>query len=107
MYKIGVVGDRESVMCFMSVGFAVFEETEPREAAKRIRRMAGEDYAVIFVTEQRVEAERATLRLELARDRGQAVPAVIVIPGRTGNVGYGIEALNRAVERAVGADIGI
>ena len=103
MYKIGVVGDRESVMCFMSVGFAVFEETDPREAVRRLRRMAGEDYAVIFVTEKLA----VQIGEEIARYRGQAIPAVIVIPGRSDNVGFGIEALNRAVERAVGADIGI
>ena len=41
------------------------------------------------------------------RDRyaDETVPAVILIPGRRGSLGIGKTALNRAVERAVGANI--
>lgn len=106
--KIAVVGDRQSVMAFMSVGFSVFEidthapDYEPTYGTRLIRRLAGEDYAVIFVTEEFAIKHEETIM----RYRDKPIPAIIVIPGRV-PTGYGMDALNKAVERAVGADIGI
>ena len=33
------------------------------------------------------------------------IPAIVSIPGQEGSMGYGMNNLRRAVERAVGADI--
>ena len=53
MYKkIGVVGDKDSVLAFKALGIDVFPVVEPDEARKTIDKMAMNDYAVIFVTEQ-------------------------------------------------------
>ena len=32
MYKIGIIGDRESVLCFSALGFAVFEVEDAKSA---------------------------------------------------------------------------
>jgi len=106
--KIAVVGDRDSVMCFMSVGFSVFElspdeiDNDPTVGAGLLRRLANENHAVIFVTEE------VAVKLEdtIAKYRGKPTPAIIVIPGKA-PTGYGMAALNKAVEKAVGANIGI
>ena len=42
MYKIGVVGDRESVLGFKAVGLDVFPCTEADEAKKIVRKIAKE-----------------------------------------------------------------
>ena len=42
---------------------------------------------------------------EIDRYKDAVTPAVILIPGKTGSLGLGAAALQRAVERAVGADI--
>ena len=52
MYKIGVVGDKDSVLAFKAIGIDVFPVVEVEEARKTIDKMAREQYAVIFITEQ-------------------------------------------------------
>ena len=51
-YKIAVVGDRDTVLAFKSLGVDVFPVLNEREANFTITRLANENYAVIFVTEQ-------------------------------------------------------
>lgn len=101
MYKIGMIGDKDSVIGFMAVGFTVSEAETPLEGAQALRRMAGEGYAIIFVTESlAVEMED-----EIARFKNSPLPAIIVLPGKEGSTGYGMNNVRRSVERAVGADI--
>lgn len=42
---------------------------------------------------------------EIARYQNDMLPAVILIPGKSGALGLADHALHAAVERAVGADI--
>ena len=42
---------------------------------------------------------------ELNRYRSQRLPAIILIPGVSGNTGRGIAEVKRSVEQAVGSDI--
>ena len=52
MYKIAVIGDRDSVLGFRALGLDVFP-TEDTDAERRtLHRLAQEDYAVIYITEQ-------------------------------------------------------
>ena len=52
MYKkIGVVGDKDSVLAFKALGIDVFPVVEADEARKTVDRLAMQEYAVIFVTE--------------------------------------------------------
>lgn len=101
MYKIGVIGDRESILGFKAVGLDVFPCDESEEAIKVLHRLAREEYAIIYITEQLYQymlkevEEYADLRL----------PAVIPIPGKDGSLGIGMTSVKKSVERAVGADI--
>ena len=53
MYKkIGVVGDKDSVLAFKAIGIDVFPVVEADEARIAVDRMAMNGYAVIFITEQ-------------------------------------------------------
>jgi len=101
MYKIGVVGDSASVMGFMAVGFTVVTADMPEQASKAITRLASEDYAIIYVTEEYARRCSETI----AKYRAAPLPAVIVIPGKNGTDGYGLDAVKESVERAIGADI--
>ncbi len=42
---------------------------------------------------------------EISRYKDAVTPAVILIPGKEGSLGIGLDAVKTAVERAVGADI--
>jgi V/A-type H+-transporting ATPase subunit F len=43
---------------------------------------------------------------DIARYKTETTPAIILIPGKSGSLGLGAQALQTAIERAVGADIG-
>ena len=94
MYKIAVLGERESVMGFAALGLSVFPAESADEAAELFHRIAkqSDQYAIIYVTETYAAATSVT-------------PAVILIPGANGSQGLGMSALNSAVERAVGSNI--
>ncbi|WP_308751976.1 V-type ATP synthase subunit F [uncultured Anaerotruncus sp.] len=101
MYRTAVMGDRDSIYGFAALGLDTFPVTDPAEAAKQLRRLAEGDYAVIYVT----EALAAQLETEIDRYRAQRLPAIIPIPGVSGNTGMGIRNVKKSVEQAVGSDI--
>ena len=101
MYKTAVIGDRESVLCFLSVGFTVEEAETADEAIRAIRRLSNEDHAVIFITEDLARL----IPDEIDKYRAKPIPAIILIPGKSGNTGIGMAQIKDSVERAVGADI--
>ena len=101
MYKIAVLGDRDSVLGFKALGLETVFAESGEEARHALHRLAKENYAVIYITEQLA----AGLTADIARYKDQVTPAVILIPGKTGSLGLGQAALQSAVERAEGADI--
>ena len=52
MYKIGVIGDRESALGFMAVGFTVRIAESAEDAAHALKGLTEENCAVIFITEE-------------------------------------------------------
>ena len=102
MYKIGMIGNRESVLGFMALGFAVYEADTPKDAAALLEGLVkGGEHAVLFLT----ETLAVGMAEELTRYKDLPLPAITVIPDKGGSNGYGMAALKRAAERAVGADI--
>ena len=101
MSKIAVIGDRASVYGFAALGLDTHYVTAADDAKKLLRQLAGEDCAVIYITEQLAQQ----LKDELARMGESPLPAVIPIPGVYGNTGMGMRAVNESVIRAVGSDI--
>lgn len=102
MYKIAIIGDRDSVLGYMALGFSTYEAKDSEEAGKILHRLAKDErFAVIFIIESFAEQ----LVEETAKYKDMPLPAVISIPGRTGTDGFGMNNIRSAVERAVGADI--
>ena len=103
MYKIAVIGGRDTIMCFKALGLDVFAADKPEEAKKILRDITGEDsgYAIIYISENLA----AGLTKEIEKFKDSPMPAIILIPGREGSLGIGSAALQDAVERAVGIDI--
>lgn len=100
MYKVAVLGDRDSIFHFASAGMEVYPSDDAAEALTLLKGLA-ENCAVIYVT----EALYGRLLPELAVYEEAAYPAIIPIPGTSGNTGIGISRVKRSVERAVGSDI--
>lgn len=101
MYKIAVLGDRDSIYGFAALGLEVFPVTDSETGARTLRNLAEQDYAVVYIT----EALAKDLETELDRYRESILPAVIPIPGVHGNTGMGIGMVKKSVEQAVGSDI--
>ena len=103
MYKIAALGDRDSIMGFKALGLDTFFVEGSDEARQTLHRLAREgEHAIIYVTEQVAQA----IPNDIARYKTETTPAVILIPGKSGSLGIGAQALQSAIERAVGADIG-
>lgn len=101
MYRVAVLGDRDSIYGFAAVGLEVFPAESGESAARTLRGLCEQDYAVIYVT----ESIAAELGPELDRYRENLLPAIILIPGVRGNTGMGMNMVKRSVEQAVGSDI--
>ncbi len=101
MYKIAVMGDKDSVLGFKALGLEVCSVSTPEQGHEALHRMAKENYAIIYMTEQLA----AQMGQDIARYKDALTPAIILIPGKEGSLGIGMENVKVAVERAVGADI--
>ena len=101
MYRIAVIGDPDSVLGFKALGLEVCPAEDVEQARQAIHRMAKENYAILYLTEQLA----AQLQSEIARYQDALTPAIILIPGKEGSLGIGRANVTNAVERAVGADI--
>ena len=101
MAKIGVIGDRDSVLLFKAVGLDVFFEDDGAHANRTLHRLAREGYAAVFVTEKLFPACAETI----AEFQGQPYPAIVPIPDNQGSRGLGEKMLRQNVEKAVGMDI--
>jgi len=100
-YRIAVIGDWESVMGFRALGLDTYPVTSAEEAKETVKELAKTDCAVIYLTEQLAK----DMGDMLSRYKDMLRPAIILIPGREGSLGIGKSNIQRAIERAVGADI--
>ncbi len=103
MYKIAVMGDWDSIYGFSALGLDTFRFSpeESDQAVKTLHKLAEEDYAVIYMTEQLA----ALIPEAIERYAEEPKPAIILIPGISGNTGAGLAAVKKSVEQAVGSDI--
>ncbi len=103
MYKVAVMGDYDSIYGFAALGLSTFPVEDDRDTcAATLKHLADNDeYAVIYIT----ESTAALLGEEIEKYREQTRPAIILIPGVSGNTGVGIAQVKKSVEQAVGSDI--
>ena len=104
MYKAAVMGDWDSIYGFSALGldtFRVEAETSAEEAADTLKKLSQSKYEVIYITESLAKR----IPEEIDRYRLMPSPAVILIPGISGNTGDGLKAVKKSVEQAVGSDI--
>lgn len=101
MYKIAVLGDYDSIYGFATVGLDTFPVSDAESAAKQLHHLAENDYSVIYITES-----LASMIPDAIHKYDEALlPAIIQIPGISGNTGAGVENVKKSVEQAVGSDI--
>lgn len=101
MYKVAVMGDYDSIYGFAALGLETFPVAEKEKAAQTLKQVAASGYAVIYIT----EALAQTIAEEIDKYLTVTQPAIILIPGVSGNTGMGISQAKKSVEKAVGSDI--
>lgn len=101
MDKIAVIGDRESIKGFASLGLDIFPCEDKTAGEKVFKELISKDYGVIYITEQLA----ALLPREIAKTDKKFKPSVVAIPDISNGKGFGREALRQAVIKAVGSDI--
>lgn len=99
--KMAVIGDKDSILAFKAVGVDVYSASNVFEANNILRKLAKENYGVIFITEDIAALIPDTLN----KLKDRPMPAVIPIPSSQGSTGFGLNGIKKDVERAIGVDI--
>ena len=101
MYKIAVMGAYDSIYGFAALGLDTFPVSDIQEGARILHQLADGKYGIVYIT----EALAAQLKHEISKYQEQISPAIIQIPGVSGNTGAGVTGVKKSVETAVGSDI--
>ncbi|MBM6828344.1 V-type ATP synthase subunit F [Anaerotignum lactatifermentans] len=101
MSKVGIIGDKDSILGFLALGINIFPAYTPEDIKKTIHNLAEKEYAIIYITEE------ASLQAKesIAKYKDFELPAIIVIPGIGGSMGLGMNEVRESAKRAIGADI--
>ena len=91
MYKIAIIGDRDSIYGFATLGIETFPVAGKEEGERTLKTLAATDYAIIYITEQLHDQ----IADEVARYSDQRLPAIIPIPGVSGNSGQGLANVSK------------
>ncbi len=101
MGSVAVLGDRDSVYGFAALGLDVYFVEIGEDASPLLKKLCKSDYSIIYIT----EVAAATAEKVIEKYSFSRTPAIILIPGVTGNTEKGIAAVKKSVEKAVGSDI--
>ena len=101
MYKIGVIGDRDSIIGFRALSMTVLEAIDAADALRHLKNLVQENFAVIFITEALAEGNQEYLKSL----RSLRLPAIIPIPSLLGTTGLGMRQVHESVRRAVGINL--
>ena len=101
MYKVAVMGDKESILGFSAIGMDIFPVYEAEEAKEIIHKLEAENYGIIYITEKL----SLLIEREIERYRSKHIPAIITIPGNSGNMNIGANKVKEYAKKAVGIDI--
>ncbi|HHT93537.1 MAG TPA: V-type ATP synthase subunit F [Clostridia bacterium] len=100
MYKVAVMGDKDSVEGFKAIGMhAVVANKE--DAQLKLKELVELNYAAIFITEELASGIPEVIE----RYKEEIIPAIILVPGLKGNTGDGMRNIGELVKKATGADI--
>lgn len=101
MYKIAVIGDKESILGFSAIGMDIYPAYEEEEVKRIISQLIEENYAILYIT------ENVSRKVEkyLEKLKKNKIPAIVTIPNNTGGTGYGGKRIKEMVQKAVGIEI--
>ena len=93
MYKICVLGDRESILGYSALGLDIFPAESEAEAAAFFKDTETVmQYAIIYVT----ETVAAKCKKQIEKYRFEPLPAIILIPDKNGSLGIGMADVKKS-----------
>ncbi|MBC8499011.1 MAG: V-type ATP synthase subunit F [Candidatus Atribacteria bacterium] len=101
MYKIALIGNRDTIIGFKLLGVSLFPLTEMEEAVELLTKLVKEEYAVIFVTED--IAGQILEKIEILQKTSFA--CITIIPCKSEKKYLGLKILRKNIEKAIGTDI--
>ena len=101
MYKVAVIGDKESILGFSAIGIDIFPAYDAEEAVKIIHKLETESYGIIYITEKL----SLLIEKEIEKYRIKHIPTIITIPGISGSMNIGANKIKEYAKRAIGIDI--
>lgn len=103
MYRVGVIGDKDSILSFKTLGIDTFEcnPDDFEENKMLLKKLVMDKYGVIFIMEN---IAQNILDL-IDKYQKEITPAIILIPSSQGSLNIGINRINESVEKAIGINI--
>lgn len=111
-FKLGIIGNRNSIALYKSLGVITNAVNNKKEAQEKLEDMVGQfqdkentiaQYAVIFMEETYYKQMPDDLINKLSK---KALPALIPVPSpASDDPRFGLKRISKIVERAVGTDI--
>ena len=101
MYKVAVIGDKDSILGFKALGVSTYPVTNTDGALRALNQLAREKVAVICIT----EAVAQHISEKINELNKKILPAVVLIPNNQGTLGLGMKQIKKNAEKAIGADI--
>ena len=101
MYKIGIIGDRDSVLPFRALGIDVYETSGGAAAKKLVNKLAKDGYGVIYITEH----VACDILETIDRYTKEITPTIVLIPSNQGSLGIGKNRIKENIQKAIGMNI--
>ena len=101
MSEIAMIGDRDSILGFKSLGVSIFPAENQEKATDALKDTVAQEYKIVFITDD-VMPEYEVVAEHL---QNKTFPVVMPIPSNKGSTGLGTERLRSLVRKAAGADI--
>ena len=98
--NIAVIGNLDSILVFKSVGFDVFNVSNPENTRVALNKAISK-YNLIFITDNYAKYVEDII----ADTQNDAYPTVIVIPSGTEKSDYALGKIAEGVKKALGVDI--
>ena len=101
MYKIALVGDKDSIIGFQLLGISIFSVTNKEETINILNELIKEKYAAVFITEE--IASQIFDKIEELQKK--YLISVTIIPNKLEKKNLGLKILKKNIEKAIGTDI--
>jgi len=101
MYKIALMGNRETIIGFKLLGVSIFPINKNEESVEILNKLVKEKYAVIFVTEE----IGCQIIEEIEILQKTSFTSITIIPSKSEKKYLGLKILRNNIEKAIGTDI--